>query len=230
MRIGIFTWLVLAVFTQAGGLEFTETLKEVDAGADATLVTTEFSFTNKGDKPASITKSDSGCSCLKIEISGGKLKYAPGESGVVRTTFEMGNFSGTVDKMVALWIDDDPVDNPSTRLTVRIHIPVLVELEPKTLKWDLGTKADPQIIRIQMAEGKSIRVTGVTSSSESFACELKTVEKGEKYDLIVTPRNIDTPGMTVIRVETDCAISKHRVQQAFAVVRKPSPPQTPVKP
>jgi hypothetical protein len=142
----------------------------------------------------------------------------------------MGNFSGTVDKMVALWIDDDPVDNPSTRLTVRIHIPVLVELEPKTLKWDLGTKADPQIIRIQMAEGKSIRVTGVTSSSESFACELKTVEKGEKYDLIVTPRNIDTPGMTVIRVETDCAISKHRVQQAFAVVRKPSPPQTPVKP
>jgi hypothetical protein len=230
MRIGIFTWLVLAVFTQAGGLEFTETLKEVDAGADATLVTTEFSFTNKGDKPASITKSDSGCSCLKIEISGGKLKYAPGESGVVRTTFEMGNFSGTVDKMVALWIDDDPVDNPSTRLTVRVHIPVLVELEPKTLKWDLGTKADPQIIRIQMAEGKSIRVTGVTSSSVSFACELKTVEKGEKYDLIVTPRNIDTPGMTVIRVETDCAISKHRVQQAFAVVRKPSPPQTPVKP
>jgi hypothetical protein len=230
MRIGIFTWLVLAVFTQAGGLEFTETLKEVDAGADATLVTTEFSFTNKGDKPASITKSDSGCSCLKIEISGGKLKYAPGESGVVRTTFEMGNFSGTVDKMVALWIDDDPVDNPSTRLTARVHIPVLVELEPKTLKWDLGTKADPQIIRIQMAEGKSIRVTGVTSSSESFACELKTVEKGEKYDLIVTPRNIDTPGMTVIRVETDCAISKHRVQQAFAVVRKPSPPQTPVKP
>jgi hypothetical protein len=193
-------------------------------------VTTEFSFTNKGDKPASITKSDSGCSCLKIEISGGKLKYAPGESGIVRTTFEMGNFSGTVDKMVALWIDDDPVDNPSTRLTVRVHIPVLVELEPKTLKWDLGTKADPQIIRIQMAEGKSIRVTGVTSSSESFACELKTVEKGEKYDLIVTPRNIDTPGMTVIRVETDCAISKHRVQQAFAVVRKPSPPQTPVKP
>jgi len=230
MRVGIFTWLVLAVFTQAGGLEFTETLKEVDAGADATLVTTEFSFTNKGDKPASITKSDSGCSCLKIEISGGKLKYAPGESGVVRATFEMGNFSGTVDKMVALWINDDSVDNPSTRLTVRVHIPVLVGLEPKTLKWDLGAKADPQIIRIQMAEGESIRVTGVSSSSESFACELKTVEKGEKYDLIVTPRNIDTPGMTVIRVETDCAISKHRVQQAFAVVRKPSPPQTPVKP
>ena len=228
MKIGIFIWLALAGFTLAGGLEFTETLKQVNASADAATVTTEFTFTNKGDKPASITKSDSGCSCLKVEISGGKLKYAPGESGVVRTTFEMGNFSGTVDKMVAVWIDDDPVDKPSTQLTVRVNIPILVALEPKTLKWDLGAKADPQTIHIQMAEGNSIHVTGVTSSSEAFACELKTVDDGKKYDLIVTPQTMDVPGMAVIRIETDCAISKHRTQQAFAVVRKASQPPNPI--
>ena len=228
MKIGIFIWLALAGFTLAGGLQFTETLKQVNASADAATVTTEFTFTNKGDKPASITKSDSGCSCLKVEISGGKLKYAPGESGVVRTTFEMGNFSGTVDKMVAVWIDDDPVDKPSTQLTVRVNIPILVALEPKTLKWDLGAKADPQIIHIEMAEGSSIHVTGVTSSSEAFACELKTVDDGKKYDLIVTPQTMDVPGMAVIRIETDCAISKHRTQQAFAVVRKASQPPNPI--
>ncbi len=228
MKIGIFIWLALAGFTLAGGLEFTETLKQVNASADAATVTTEFTFTNKGDKPASITKSDSGCSCLKVEILGGKLKYAPGESGVVRTTFEMGNFSGTVDKMVAVWIDDDPVDKPSTQLTVRVNIPILVALEPKTLKWDLGAKADPQTIHIQMAEGNSIHVTGVTSSSEAFACELKTVDDGKKYDLIVTPQTMDVPGMAVIRIETDCAISKHRTQQAFAVVRKASQPPNPI--
>jgi hypothetical protein len=59
---------------------------------------------------------------------------------------------------------------------------------------------------------------------------LKTVEEGKKYDLVVTPGSIDAPGLAVIRIETDCGISKHRVQQAFAVVRKPSPPQTPLKP
>lgn len=228
MKILSGIWLAIAVFAQGGGLEFTETLKEIHAEADASIVTTEFHFTNKGDKPVFITKSDTGCSCLKVEISGGKLKYAPGESGVVRTTFEMGNFSGTVDKMVALWLEDDPEDKPSTRLTVRVHIPVLVGLEPKTVKWELGAKAEPQIIRIQMAGGKPIHVTGVTSSSESFACELKTVEEGKKYDLVVTPRNIDAPGMSVIRIETDCAISKHRLQQAFAVMRKSS--QTTAKP
>jgi len=202
-------------------------LKEVNAPADATIVTTDFEFTNKGDKPMSITKTDPGCSCLKVEISGGKLKYAPGESGVVRATFEMGNFSGTVDKMVALWVDDDPSDKPSKQLVVRVNIPVLVAIEPKTVKWDLGGKATPQVIQIRMAGDKPIRVIAANSSSESFACEIKTLEEGRKYDLIVTPKEMNAPGMTVIRIETDCAISKHRTQQAFAVVRKPTPAAMP---
>jgi len=202
-------------------------LKEVNAPADATIVTTDFEFTNKGDKPMSITKTDPGCSCLKVEISGGKLKYAPGESGVVRATFEMGNFSGTVDKMVALWVDDDPSDKPSKQLVVRVNIPVLVAIEPKTVKWDLGGKATPQVIQIRMAGDKPIRVIAANSSSESFACEIKTLEEGRKYDLIVTPKEMNAPGMTVIRIETDCAISKHRTQQAFAVVRKPTPASKP---
>lgn len=217
--IGI--WLVSAAVSQAQGLEFAELIKNVDAPADATIVTADFSFTNKSDKPVLIAKSDPGCSCLKVEISGGKLKYAPGESGVVRTTFEMGNFSGTVDKMVALWIDDDAPDKPSKQLTVKVHIPVLVGIEPKTVKWDIGDKPSPQTIQIRMAEGKLIHVVGVKSSSEVFSCEVKTLEDGKKYDLVVTPKDLTVPGMSVIRIETDCEISKHRSQQAFAVARKP---------
>ncbi len=230
MKFALSIWLALAAFTQAAGLEFAELVKEVNAAADATIVTADFTFTNKSDKPVTITKSDPGCSCLKVEISGGKLKYAPGEVGVVRTTFEMGNFSGTIDKMVALWLDDDAPDAPSMRLTVRVHIPVLIGVDPKTVKWETGGKAEPQTIQIRMAEGKPIRVTGVTSSSELFACELKTLEEGKKYDLIVTPKGVDAPGMGVIRIETDCEISKHRVQQAFAVLRKPAAVQPAVKP
>jgi len=230
MKFALALWLTLTAYTQAAGLEFDEMLKNVNAAADVTTVSADFSFTNKGDKPVTITKSDPGCSCLKVEISGGKLKYAPGESGVVRTTFEMGNFSGTVDKMVALWIDDDPPDNPSMRLTLRVHIPVLVGLEPKTVKWEIGGKAEPKTIQIRMADGKPIRVTGVTSSSDLFGCELKTLEEGKKYDLIVTPQAMTAPGMSVIRIETDCEISRHHIQQVFAVLRKSPPSATAVKP
>jgi Protein of unknown function (DUF1573) len=214
-------WLAVAAFAAAAGLEFSEPVKDVHAPADVTTVTESFEFKNHGDKPVTIAKADPTCSCLKIEISGGKLKYAPGESGVVRVTFEMGNFSGVVEKMVAIWLEGDPEDKPSRFITVRVHIPVLIAIEPKTVKWDVGSEAATQTIRIRMAEGQTIHVTGVKSSTDFFSTELKTLEKGKEYDLLVTPNKTTGPGLGVIRIETDCAVSKHRTQQAFAVVRKP---------
>lgn len=230
MKFAIGMWLALAAFAQAAGLEFDQLVKEITAPADANTVVADFNFTNKSDKPITITKADPGCTCLKVQISGGKLKYAPGESGVVRTTFDMGNFSGTVDKVLPLYLDNAPESSPSLKLTLRVNIPVLIGLDQKTLKWELGGKAEPQTIHIVMAEGQTIRVTGTKSSSPSFACEVKTVEEGKKYDLIVTPLEIDTVGMTVIRIETDCPLTKHKIQQAFAVVRKATAAEVAAKP
>ncbi len=230
MKFAIGIWLGLAAFTQATGLEFTELLKEVHAPADAPTVTTDFKFTNKSDKPVTISKTDPGCSCLSVQISGGKLKYAPGESGVVRTTFDMGNFSGTVDKKVALWIDSNSINEPTLHLTVRVHIPVLVGVEPKSLKWALGGKPAAQTIHIKMAGDKPIRVTGVKSSLPLFQYELKTLEEGKEYDLIITPLDTNAPAISVFRIETDCDVSRQKVQQAFGVIRKPSPSEVAVKP
>ncbi len=213
---------MLTALAQAGGLEFKELTKEQSIAVDATTATTDFEFTNTGDKAVTITKSDPNCSCLAVEISGGKLKYQPGESGVIRTTFDVGNASGTVDKGVAVWLDDDPADKPSVFLQVNIHVPVLVTLEPKTLSWSLGGTLEPKTIQIRIAEGNSINVVDV-KSKDTFTCELKTLEKGRSYDLVVTPKSIDSPELGIIRIETDSKVAKLKVQQAFAVVRKMSP-------
>lgn len=223
-------WFVLATSLHAAKLEFKQLLKEVNAPADVTTVTTDFEFTNAWDKPVTIAKSDPGCSCLKVQISGGKLRYGPGESGVIRATFEMGNFSGTVDKMIALWLDDDAPEKPSMTLTVRVHIPVLVGLEPKTVKWEIGGSSEPQTIKVRMAGDKPISVKNVNSSSPAFSCELKTVAAGKEYEVVVTPKDMSSPGMGVIRIETDCELVRHRTQQAFGVVRKPAPAATAGKP
>jgi len=212
---------MLVALAHAGGLQFPDLLKEIHADPEAATVTADFPFTNSSDKTVAIANSDPGCSCLKVEVDGGKLKYAPGESGLIRATFDMGNSSGTIDKDIALWIDDDPTDKPSVKLTVRVHIPVLVNLEPKTVKWEIGGKADPQTIHIQMAREKPIRVLSVKSSSDAFSFEVKAVEEGKRYDLVVTPRNMNNSGLSVFRIETDCKLPKHRLQQAFAVIRKP---------
>ncbi len=229
MKIACGIWLVMMTFLQAG-LDFPATLREVHAPADAQTVMADFEFTNHSAKNVTVAKVDPTCSCIAVKIKGGKLRYAPGESGLIRAEFDMGNFSGTVDKVVAVWLDDDPEDKPSVALTVRVHIPVLVSLEPKTLKWDLGGKGEPQAIRIQMNHHTPIHVSSVSSSSEAFRHELKTIEDGKTYDLIITPLDINSPSLAVIRVETDCKIAKHRLQQAFAVIRKPSAAEAAAKP
>jgi hypothetical protein len=223
MIFALVIWLSLFAVLHAGKLEFKETFKDVHAPADVNSVAAEFEFTNKTDKEVSISKYESTCSCMAVGVKGGKLRYAPGESGLIRAEFDMGNFSGEIDKIINLYLDDAPLDKPSVKLTVRVHIPVLINLEPKTLKWDLAGKGEPQTIKITMNHTKPVKVTKITCSSEAFKTELKTVSEGKVYDLVVTPVAVDKPSLAILRLETDCDIAKHRTQQGFAVVRKPTP-------
>lgn len=217
----IFPFWLATVLALSAALEFPEPLKEIHAPLDAAKVTAEFSFSNTGDKPVTIRKYDSGCSCMGLRVKDGKLRYAPGESGLLQADFELGNYIGTVDKAIAIWLDDDPTAQPSLKLTVRVHIPVLVALDPKTLHWDLGGDAAPKTIRVTMNGERPTHVTSVSSSSAAFKPELKTIEEGKVYEVTVTPAAIDTPGLAILRIETDSESPKLRLQQAFAVVRKP---------
>jgi hypothetical protein len=221
--------ITLAAHAHAAGLDFEKTLLEIHAPADATQVTAEFEFTNRTDKPVRITKYDAACTCMKVSVKDGRLTYAPGSSGVLRADFEVGNFSGTVDKVVALWLEGDPPERPSYALTVRVHIPVLVSLAPKTLQWETGGETSPQRIRITMQHTDPIHITGVTTSSPLFTTKLDTIEDGRVYELVVTPEEIPAPALAILRIETDCAIARHRIQQAFAVVRKPASAEPPPK-
>jgi hypothetical protein len=156
---------------------------------------------------------------MKVEISDAKLRYAPGESGTIRAEFDMGNFSGEIDKTIAIWLDGDSKDKPSITLTARVHIPVIVNIEPKTVKWSINSKAKPQTIAITMKDTKPVRITKVSSSSENFRHELKTVTDGKSYELVVTPLDLSSPTLAIFCIETDCTLSKHKTQQAFAVIR-----------
>jgi len=230
MKQALAIWFALAALIHAATLDFKEMSKEINAPADVLTVTADFEFTNNSDKPITITKSDPGCSCVSVQVSEGKLRYGPGESGTLRAKFDMTNFSGTVDKMILLFLNDDPADKPSQILKLKVNIPVLVGVEPKTVKWDLGAKAEPKTIQIKIIEGQTIHVTAIKSSSDAFTCVLKTVADGRHYELVVTPRDMNAPGIGVFRIETDCKVQKHKVQQAFGVVRKPSAAETAAKP
>ena len=216
-------WLLFTAGSHAAGLKFENELNEVHANLSAAMVKSDFKFTNTSSKPLKIQKADAGCSCLSVEVSNGKLTYAPGESGILRANFEIGSFQGAIDKPIYIWLEGDPKEKPSTTVTLRVHIPVIIALEPKTLKWNVGEKAESKMIEVKMDYEKPIHITSVSTSNSGFKAELVTKVEGKEYAIKVTPTKTDSAGLSVIRIETDVDVKKQRVQQGFAVVRAPLP-------
>lgn len=210
-----------------GTLTFEKSIQEIHAGIDAKTVNADFQFKNASTEEVVIDHYDAACTCISAGVQNGKMSYKPGESGVIRAAFDMSHFSGTTDKSVMVWLKGDPEDKPSITLTARVNIPVLVEVEPKTLIWESGAPAEPRTVTITMKHSEPIRVTSVCGADQRFAQVLRTVEEGKKYEITVTPSGTEKVGMGVISIETDCPAPRFRSQRIFTVIRHPLPKSTP---
>lgn len=221
MKIVIGCWLAFAGFLSAAGFTFTETTKEISMGLDETKASVDYAFKNETKERITIREAKGFCSCTSVQISGGKKFFEPGESGVIRINFEMGNETGKIEKVAAVILEGDDEASPTHQLKLVIDIPVLVEIEPKTVKWEIGAKAEPKTIRLAMKAEQPIHIKSVSPSTETFSQELKTIEEGRLYELVVTPKSTEKSGLTIFRLETDCKIKNHGTLQVFAVLSKP---------
>ena len=223
MKASLLAWMALSSFLSAAGLTFQEPVKELKAAADATKIVADFPFSNKSAKAVEIKRYDAGCSCVAVGVESGKMVYQPGESGVIRATFDMSNYSGDVEKPVAIWLDNDPEKAPSVQLMVKVHIPEVLRIENKTVKWDVGAPPTPQTIKLVVEGEEKVHILSVTHSNENFLHELKTLEDGRSYEIVVTPKDTGVSGLGVFRIETDCRIERHKYKQAFASIRRALP-------
>ncbi len=208
-------------------LEFDAELVEVEAAADAKDAQIDFKFTNKGDKPVFISHIDPDCDCLEIMAKGGttlpdkRIRFRPGEEGVIRSQFKIGNKKGQIDQKVMIWLTGDPKHKPSIQLTARINVPQIINMAPRTIKWVTGEEAKPKAIEVVMNHPQPIHITETKSSSTNFTIELVTVEKGKRYTLNVTPKDTSSPGIGVIQVMTDSPVEIQSREQVFAMVHRP---------
>ena len=220
MKALLIIWL-MASGLALGALEFDSEVVEVEAPLGADKMAADFTFRNTGKETIRISHVDPDCDCIGIMVKGGKLEYQPGEEGMIRSEFEIGNHKGMVEQRVAIWLEGDPKDKPSINLTARIHIPEFIKLSEKTLKWEVGSEAEAKRIEVVMHPDEVIHVTQVSSSSPDFEVSHETVEKGRRYQILVTPKNTETPGISVIKIETDSKVEGERNKQAFAMVHRP---------
>ena len=221
MRFLASALIALCLPLAAAELKFETKLREFTVAADAATVVAQFPFKNESKEEVEIVEYTAACSCITASINPkGKLKYAPGESGIIRAEFELSALAGTVEKSVALRLNGDREDEPSVTLVTRITIPVLVEVEPKTLTWSIGEGVKPKTVTLTMHHDEPIHVVSLNAQDKRFSQELKTIEDGKKYEIIVTPTATDAAAMGVVHIETDCKLTRHRSQRLFMVVRR----------
>ena len=206
-------------------LAFEKSLIERTVRPDQEVVSVDFAFKVVGDAVVEIAEYDAPCSCLEAKISdNGKLRWNPGESGVVKGVFNLGTFTGTVNKMIVLRMKGEA--KPSVKLTLRLHIPEILKITPaRSIFWDQGGKAETKVFKISVDSEEPVKIVDVSGTNEQFGIELKTLKDGWEYELVVTPKTVDERAFGLIRIRTDSKYKKHQRYQCFAVVRRPSAPR-----
>jgi hypothetical protein len=134
----------------------------------------------------------------------------------MRVKFKLDNVQGTVDKPILIYLSNDPEDQPSTKVTFRIHIPIAVSLDTKTLSWNINSKPETKTLRLTNNYDKPVHITSVSTTNENITAEIVTIEDGESYEIRVTPKSTAAGGLCIILIKNDIEIERFRSQHAFA--------------
>ncbi len=154
-------------------------------------VEARFSFTNTGSAPWEIVSSDPDCGCTVAEIS--KRRVAPGESGEIVVRFTVGDRVGRQEKRIVVRGREaigDTAAQPVARLTLVVNLPELVRISPARITWTLGEPVAPKtmLVEAQFAEMPIARLSA-KSTQAMFQPEVRVLEEGRRYEIVVTPLN-----------------------------------------
>lgn len=210
--------LLCALFASAkvGGfaLEWkTQTLSFTTAPFQATQEAV-FTFTNTGPKPVRILDVESNCDCL--DAAADRPVYAPGESGVIKSSYTVGDRLGLYERRIKIVTDEGP---EPVRLLVRIEVPELVTLAPRSVAWTLNETVAEKAVELEVIPGLRIEFTRVQPTSGDFAARLETIEPGRRYRVHLRPPSTAQPANAAFRIFGRAATGQDIVVSAYGNVR-----------
>lgn len=206
--------MVLLGAACAAALEWQASTIDARAEPFQKTLTRTFAFKNSGDKPVSILDVQTDCTCITANAD--KKFYAPGESGLLAAQFALEDRSGLYERHLSV-ITDEP--HPAQRLTVRIEVPELATLAPRSLEWCLNDDVSEKIVEVRTSERLRITFTQATLTNDNFIARLETVIADQVYQLVVTPRNTSAVANAAIRIHGHDAQGRPVLVSAYANVR-----------
>ncbi|MFT5882540.1 MAG: hypothetical protein ACI9FG_001044 [Crocinitomicaceae bacterium] len=222
-----FTSLLLAQLSLAAGeLTFETKDKAVALAPDAKKIEVLFPFKNESTEDIVLMRYDAPCTCMSAQLKGGTaiskdgpVRFAPGEEGVFKGLFELGNFKGTVDKKIVVWAKGDPEETPSIILTTKVSIPYLIAAFPQSLVWNIGEDLKPKIITIKVDNIEPIKIIKHSCTSPQIDYTLVTIKEGFEYKLTITPKSTDKVMFAALRLTTDSPNPRYKSVQTFMTVK-----------
>jgi len=216
-RLFLTLFLALSVQGLHAGLVFDKNPLELHPGPGDDVVEASFSFHNGGDKPITITGLDSSCSCLEASMD--KATYQPGEKGVGKAIFKVSTFTGRQEKTLKISTDDSK--EPEQTLSTVIDIPVIVDIQPKTLQWVIGEAAVTKSVLVKMTGPDPIHIKSISSTRDNVTYNLEEVKPGREYRINVQPKTTENVTIGALRFETDSKYKRHARQLAFFNIVRP---------
>jgi len=204
----------------SGKLIFPERELELNAKPSDEKVSFVFSFSNGGENTVNIEDVNVSCSCLSAKTD--RSSYAAGEKGQLVVVFAIGSFTGVQRKALTLVSRDvGSRENERTGLLAILNIPDVITIEPELLQWSVGDKPEEKVFTLKVAHSNPVNIRKITCSREGFEFRVIEKEKGRQYEIRLKPQVTSTPLLGLLKIDTDCAILKHRRKLAFfSIARK----------
>ncbi len=177
----------------AGSLAWEQTNISVDAVFGQEEVNAYYTFTNNSDGPITISKTTASCGCTVPSLE--KDTYAPGESGKLLATFDIGNRVGKQHKEITVETQEGD-ESQSYTLTLNVDIPQLIQLKRRALLWKVGDAPDTKDCEIIIHSSHPMTIDDVVIKNNEkveskFIFEIEEIEPGHKYLLKITPKSLD---------------------------------------
>ena len=168
-----------AVFKQQPKIEFESYEHEFGLIFDDQRQEHEFVFHNNGDQELEILNVKTTCGCTSAPLT--KMKYAPGETGVITVKFNPARKKGKTQQRITVRSTDP--ERPEVTLVIYADVKRRIIIEPPVLSFVQTERGEPMTKTITVAgRGEDFKINEITfATPDLFAAEI--VGEGEVVEI-----------------------------------------------
>ncbi len=163
-------------------IKFEETVHDFGRAQAGEQVKYTYVFTNAGDQTLEVTGVHA-CGCITANWT---KSVEPGKTGAIPMSFNSSGYNGGVTKIINVTCNDP--SNRQPRLTFKGAIWQPIEIQPNRvfLNIPVGSPSVSATVRITNHMDAAITLSPPEINNRAFKAELKTVEPGKVFEVVVS--------------------------------------------